>query len=82
MARRGGVKRISAMIYDDARQALKERLTMVHLPTPTYLKNILLTWDMVDYSGLRYLCRVPEGEDHYCQRREFFTFPLWLVQLG
>lgn len=30
MARRGGVKRISATIYDDARQALKERLTTVH----------------------------------------------------
>ncbi|OAL54321.1 hypothetical protein IQ07DRAFT_676391 [Pyrenochaeta sp. DS3sAY3a] len=29
LARRGGVRRISATIYDDVRQALKERLTRV-----------------------------------------------------
>lgn len=29
MARRGGVKRISAMVYDDIRQALKARLADV-----------------------------------------------------
>lgn len=29
LARRGGVKRISAMIYGDARQALKERLELI-----------------------------------------------------
>ncbi|USP76013.1 histone h4 [Curvularia clavata] len=29
LARRGGVKRISAMVYHDIRQALKDRLTMV-----------------------------------------------------
>ena len=29
LARRGGVKRLSAMIYDDVRVALKERLTDV-----------------------------------------------------
>jgi histone H4 len=29
LARRGGVKRISATIYDDVRQALKERLETV-----------------------------------------------------
>jgi histone H3/H4 len=29
LARRGGIKRISRMIYDDVRQALKERLERV-----------------------------------------------------
>ncbi|KAL2258425.1 hypothetical protein VTK26DRAFT_8276 [Humicola hyalothermophila] len=29
LARRGGVKRISATIYDEARLAIKERLTMI-----------------------------------------------------
>ncbi|KAK4130669.1 histone-fold-containing protein [Trichocladium antarcticum] len=29
LARRGGVKRISAQIYDDTRSALKDRLTMI-----------------------------------------------------
>jgi hypothetical protein len=55
MARRGGVKRISAMIYDDIRQALKERLTSVRSP-PDIPKDILLTWGVVDNSGLRYVC--------------------------
>ncbi|KAJ0354910.1 hypothetical protein COL26b_002807 [Colletotrichum chrysophilum] len=31
LARRGGVKRISAMIYDDARSALKDRLTGIRI---------------------------------------------------
>lgn len=32
LARRGGVKRISATIYDDVRAALKDRLTTVGFP--------------------------------------------------
>lgn len=35
MARRGGVKRISAMIYDETRGVLKQRLTSVSLKIGT-----------------------------------------------
>ena len=35
LARRGGVKRISATIYDDTRAALKKRLIAVRLPSQT-----------------------------------------------
>jgi hypothetical protein len=35
LARRGGVKRIAATIYDDIRQALKDRLrTVSEIPLP------------------------------------------------
>ncbi|KAF2739068.1 histone-fold-containing protein [Polyplosphaeria fusca] len=43
LARRGGVKRISAMIYDDARAALKRRLEII-------LKDFVA---VVEYSGRR-----------------------------
>ncbi|KAK0742182.1 histone-fold-containing protein [Apiosordaria backusii] len=36
LARRGGVKRISAMIYEDARHALKARLEMILRDVVTY----------------------------------------------
>ncbi|KUI68436.1 Histone H4.2 [Cytospora mali] len=36
LARRGGVKRISASIYNDVRAALKERLTMILRDCVTY----------------------------------------------
>ncbi|KAF0330109.1 Histone H4 [Colletotrichum sp. SAR11_59] len=38
LARRGGVKRISAMIYDDARSALKDRLTGIIRDCITYVE--------------------------------------------
>ncbi|KAF2855706.1 histone-fold-containing protein [Plenodomus tracheiphilus IPT5] len=41
LARRGGIKRISAMVYNDIRQALKDRLTSV-------LKTAIA---VVEYSG-------------------------------
>ncbi|KAF2121566.1 histone-fold-containing protein [Lophiotrema nucula] len=41
LARRGGVKRISAMIYDDVRHALKQRLQVI-------LRDIVA---IVEYSG-------------------------------
>jgi len=37
IARRGGVKRISAGIYDDARKALKDYLVMVSLLLSIFL---------------------------------------------
>ncbi|KAH0427846.1 histone H4 [Colletotrichum camelliae] len=38
LARRGGVKRISAMIYDEARTALKDRLTGIIRDCVTYVE--------------------------------------------
>lgn len=39
LARRGGVKRISAMIYEDARLAMKNRLELVSL-SPLSVVNL------------------------------------------
>jgi histone H4 len=41
LARRGGVKRISAMIYDDVRLAMKERLETVSGPNVAFLLSSL-----------------------------------------
>lgn len=42
LARRGGIKRISASVYDEARQALKARLTSVSLNYPLRIPESLL----------------------------------------
>ncbi|KAH8912392.1 histone H4 [Coniochaeta sp. PMI_546] len=39
LARRGGVKRISAMIYDDVRLAMKERLSTILRDCITYVEH-------------------------------------------
>ncbi|KAJ4419018.1 Histone H4 [Gnomoniopsis sp. IMI 355080] len=39
LARRGGVKRISAGIYNDVRAALKDRLTMILRDCVTYVEH-------------------------------------------
>ncbi|KAF3767753.1 hypothetical protein M406DRAFT_20457, partial [Cryphonectria parasitica EP155] len=39
LARRGGVKRISAGIYDDVRAALKDRLTNILRDCITYVEH-------------------------------------------
>jgi histone H4 len=49
LARRGGVKRISAMIYDDVRQVLKTRLALVCFPAQEYSTS---DWQMVDSERL------------------------------
>jgi len=46
LARRGGVKRISATLYDDVRQALKERLTDI-------MRQVIA---IVELSGRKTIC--------------------------
>lgn len=68
LARRGGVKRISATIYDEVRQALKARLTMVRIghanAGSTSSKRLVL-----DFARLRGFHGISEREDGYRERR-------------
>lgn len=65
LARRGGVKRISATIYEEARTALKARLEIVLL-TSSFTSG--LSDQSIDPQRLRYLCRTPERKDGHCLR--------------
>ena len=68
LARRGGVKRISAGVYDTARQSLVEFLRDV----PLLLCLVKWKWacltSYVDIERLQYICRPCETQDS-CRRR-------------
>lgn len=65
LARRGGVKRISAHIYDETRKVLKDHLTMVCLLDSSAIRNLLT---LPDIEGLCRVYRAPKKKDRYCYR--------------
>jgi hypothetical protein len=67
LARRGGVKRMSAQIYDDLREALKDYLKKVWLLISA-LKILPLT--SPGLGGLHHLHGSPEEENCHCGRRK------------